>query len=228
MHTSDASRCVVSPPVADPDQGIVNNRLLVEQDLAIATLARHHISPPDSWTDPHAVALTLAAVQVLTEEAQEKGINLEKQLSIMSIETQETSTESNCGPARHTSTWTRLPETLATGPPSRVLRRGAAELNLRLQAFEKELEKVEAHLKETAHEAEVLEKLAPLLTVERDPVWLLEKARHKLESLLQQHGRIMTQEEAEEADLIAARARRTGVSNSTRIKNTLYLVSISL
>jgi hypothetical protein len=92
------------------------------------------------------------------------------------------------------------------------LRRGAAELNLRLQAYEKELEKVEAHLKKTAHEAEVLEKLAPLLTVERDPGWLLEKVRHKVESLLQQHGRSMAQEEAEEADLIAARARRTGFS----------------
>ncbi|EKU20745.1 hypothetical protein NGA_0612700 [Nannochloropsis gaditana CCMP526] len=212
MHTSDASRCVVSPPLADPDQRIVNTRLLVEQELAIARLARHHISPPDSWTDPHAVALTLAAVQVLTEEAKEKGIKLKKQLPVMFIETQETSKESDFGPARHTSTWTRLPETLATGLPSRVLRRGAAELNLRLQAYEKELEKVEAHLKKTAREAEVLEKLAPLLTVERDPGWLLEKARQKVESLLQQHGRIMTQEEAEEANLIAARARRTGVS----------------
>lgn len=212
MHTSDASRCVISPPLADPDQRIVNTRMLVEQELARARLARHHISPPDSWTDPHAVALTLAAVQVVTEEAKEKGIKLKKQPPTMSIETQETSTESNCGPARHTSTWTRLPETLATGPPSRVLQRGAAELNLRLQAYEKELEKVEAHLKKTAREAEVLEKLAPLLTVERDPGWLLEKARHKVESLLQQHGRIMTQEEAEEANLIAARARRTGVS----------------
>ncbi|EWM20653.1 hypothetical protein Naga_100370g1 [Nannochloropsis gaditana] len=212
MHTSDASRCVVSPPLADPDQRIVNTRLLVEQELAIARLARHHISPPDSWTDPHAVALTLAAVQVLTEEAKEKGIKLKKQLPVMSIETQETSKENDFGPARHTSTWTRLPETLATGLPSRVLRRGAAELNLRLQAYEKELEKVEAHLKKTAREAEVLEKLAPLLTVERDPGWLLEKARQKVESLLQQHGRIMTQEEAEEANLIAARARRTGVS----------------
>jgi hypothetical protein len=198
--------------LADPDKRIVNNRLLVEQELAIARLARHHISPPDSWTDPHAVALTLAAVQVLIEEAQEKGINLEKQLPIMSIETQETSTESNCGPARHTSTWTRLPETLATGLPFRVLRHGAAELNLRLQAYEKEFDKVEAHLKETAREAEVLEKLAPPLMVERDPGWLLEKARHKVESLLHQHGRIMTQEEVEEADLGAVRARRTRVS----------------
>lgn len=75
------------------------------------------------------------------------------------------------------------------GPTLHMLRLGTAELNLSLQTYKKELDKVQTRLTKSAPEAKILEMLAPPLVVKGDPERLLDKALQKAESLLQQHKR---------------------------------------
>lgn len=204
MHSFGASlqhRAQPSPPPDVQTQAQQREQYL-EQQHVLARLARRGINPPDSWTDPHAVALTLAALQQLIETKRQEVEAKKQQRLETAPATPASSSTSSSSRALATTT-----------PTTRNIRQGVAELTLSLKAYEREIEKLQAKVREATREAEALEALAPPLVGEGgavvDPLQVLEKVRRKAQSVLAERERIMTREEEEEA---ASLRRGEGVS----------------
>lgn len=195
------------PPPTDAHTHAHRREQYLEEQHVLARLARRGINPPDSWTDPHAVALTLAALQQLIETKRQeveakKQQRLNRNAGTSTVPTTPASSSNNN-------------RTLATTPTTttRSMRQGVAELTLSLKAYEREIEKLQAKVREATRAAEALEALAPPLVGEGgevvDPLEVLEKARLMAQRVLAQRERIMTREEEEEA---ASLRRGEGVS----------------
>lgn len=200
MHAFGASlqhRAQPSPP--DVQTQAQQREQYLEQQHVLARLARRGINPPDSWTDPHAVALTLAALQQLIEGKRQE-VEAKKQQRLDTAP----ATPASSGSSRALATMT---------PTTRNIRQGVAELTLSLKAYEREIEKLQAKVREATREAEALEALAPPLVGEDgtvvDPLQVLEKVRRKAQCVLAERERIMTREEEEET---ASLRRGEGVS----------------
>lgn len=214
MHAFGAasSRSLQPSPPPDVQSQAQQRQQYLEQQHVLARLARRGINPPDSWTDPHAVALTLAALQQLLEtKRQEVEAKRQQRLDNNATESATPTTPAgNSGSSRTlatTTTSTSMP------PTARNMRQGVAELTLSLKAYEREIEKLQAKVREAIREAEALEALAPPLVGEAgavvDPLQVLEKVRRKAQHVLAERERIMTREEEEEA---ASLRRGKGVS----------------
>jgi hypothetical protein len=145
------------------------------------------------------VALTLAALQQLIEGKRQE-VEAKKQQRLDTAP----ATPASSGSSRALAT---------TTPTTRNIRQGVAELTLSLKAYEREIEKLQAKVREATREAEALEALAPPLVGEGgtvvDPLQVLEKVRRKAQSVLAERERIMTHEEEEET---ASLRRGEGVS----------------
>jgi len=188
MHAfGAASRSLQPSPPPEVQTQAQQREQYLEQQHVLARLARRGINPPDSWTDPHAVALTLAALQQLIE-AKRQEVEAQRQQRLDTAP---------ANPASSSSSSTGMT------PTTRNMRQGVAELTLSLKAYEREIEKLQAKVREATRGAEALEALAPPLVGEGglvvDPLQVLEKARRKAQNVLAERERIMTREEEEEA-----------------------------
>lgn len=202
MHALSASpqqRAQPSPP-SDVQTQAQQREQYLEQQHILARMARRGVNPPDSWTDPHAVALTLAALQQLIETKRQEVEAMKRQ-------------QLDVAPATPVSSSSSSRTLVTTTPTIRNMRQGVAELTMSFKAYEREIEKLQAKILEAAREAEALEALAPPLLSQDgtvvDPLQVLEKVRRKAQRVLAERERIMTREEEEE---VAALRRGQGVS----------------